>query len=130
MNSKQPTDEGVLENLQQRRDSIPAISQAASQFQPTDLDLALERDPVAEATRRAFLVASGKDVPPPDDQSDTTTEPSLPASPVEPANRHGQMKAAAASLAGGMIAAEGRPVTAAEAVEKVTEVMEELKRWE
>ncbi len=52
----------------------------------------------------------------------------VPMPPQQPATRQGQREIAAASLAAGMIAADGRPVTAEQAVAKMREVMEVLGR--
>ena len=130
MSSKQPADDGVVEDFQHHQGLKEAKGKPVSQFKPTELDRALARDPVSEAAHRDLLAATQKEGSPLDKHSDTMMEQSPLAPPVEPANRHGQREAAAASLAGGMIAAEGRPVTAAEAVEKVEEVMNELERRE
>jgi hypothetical protein len=105
------------------------LAEPGHSFQPTELDRALANDPLAEARHRHLTAASQKVAPSP---NVVQIVPDLPAAGdlSGHANREGQREAAAASLAGGMIAAEGRPVTAAEAVEKVQEVLEELKRRE
>ena len=102
------------------------MMKADAGFRPTELDLALQDDPVAEALRRELLAASRPE--------QTAAEGSTPEEPLatEPdggqASREGQRETAAASLAGGMIAAEGRPVTPAEAVQKVKDVLNEFDR--
>ncbi len=102
--------------------------EAFRQIQPTELDLALERDPAAAAAHRQLLAASREEAQSPASDVKAVQERQPDEDPPEQANREGQRESAAASLAGGMIAAEGWPVTAAEAVEKVQEVLEELKR--
>ena len=106
------------------------MAKTAGKFQPTELDLALERDPTAQAARRHLEDASNKEEVAARMGDEDDPNPDLSEHQTEHANREGQREATAASLAGGMIAAEGRPVTAAEAVEKVQEVLEELKRRE
>ena len=98
-----------------------------SSFYPTKLDLALKRCPTVQAMNRDLIAASSVS-----ETASTITEAesagaaAQDAEPCHPASREGQMQTAAASLAAGMIAAEGRPVTAAMAVQKVREVMDEL----
>ena len=86
-------------------------------FTPTSLDIALERDPAAQASEQR-LRAAALEAPP-------VAEHEVPLG-SEDATHEGQRLTAAASLAGGMIAAEGHTVTAAEAVEKARAVLDEL----
>ena len=96
-------------------------------FKPTELDLALQHDPAADAAQRELTVAATKPPAPSGNELvDKTAEGHAPMSLDGEPSRQGQIETAAASLAGGMIAAEGRPVTAAEAVQKVRDVMDEL----
>ncbi len=110
-------------------DAAAETSGRSARFTPTELDLALQRDPVAEALQKELLAASrpGDDVADPSVASHGTQhgDPRLEGGQ---ASREGQRETAAASLAGGMIAAEGRPVTAAEAVQKVRAVQDELDK--
>lgn len=92
---------------------------SGTSFKPTSLDIALERDPVAKASDQDIRAAACEAPP----QMILSHAPSLES---EKATHEGQRLTAAASLAGGMIAAEGRVVTAAEAVEKVRAVLDEL----
>ena len=93
-------------------------------FKPTELDLALARDPTAEAKNRDLTTAASENGGPA--AIVPYSEPAHGRRAEHPASREGQKQTAAASLAAGMIAAEGRPVTAAEAVEKVQEVLDQL----
>ena len=94
-------------------------------FPPTELDLALARDPVAGAVNRD-LVAATTDQDEKRGTGDDTLSFVRGDKPPKPASRQGQTEIAAASLAAGMIAAEGHPVTAAEAVQRVRDVLDEL----
>ena len=127
MDSKQQTMNGLLAGFHDRLDLMMPMGKRAPSFQPTELDLALAHNP-ATAAHRALLAASQEETTPMPNPADE--EDHQPAASLGQANREGQRETAAASLAGGMIAAEGRPVSAAEAVKKVQEVLKELKRRE
>ena len=96
----------------------------AKTFKPTPLDMALRHDPAAQASEHSILAAA--------DEAAQAATNELVANPAlmpvqgQEATRQGQLVTAAASLAAGMIAAEGQPITPAMAVEKVRAVMDEM----
>ena len=97
-------------------------------FRPTALDLALVADPTANRSNRVIAAAAKETAPSIGPDGVDLTQGDFRVAPdLHEATREGQIETAAASLAGGMIAAAGQPVTAAQAVETVREVMDELR---
>ena len=94
-----------------------------TEFKPTELDAALGKDPATLARNQALLAAARKKAA----DAESTARGQLPDFEGALASRQGQKETAAASLAGGMIAAEGKSVTADEAVEKLREVEDKLE---
>ena len=92
------------------------------------MDLALTADPVADRSSRVIAAAAREDGPSISPEGVDLTRGEFRVAPdMHDATREGQIETTAASLAGGMIAAAGQPVTAAEAVAKVREVVDELR---
>ena len=91
------------------------MAQPVHQFQPMALGLGLASDPPAEARHLRTQAASQEESLTLESAGKVVAEPMHHEEPAKHANRESQREAASASLAGGMIAAEGRPVAAAEA---------------
>ena len=103
---------------------------SSPEFRPTELDLALAQDPLAEALHRDLRDASHPSAVARPEQAEADEPSSAEVPDGGQASREGQRETAAASLAGGMIAAEGHTVTPAEAVQKVHAVKDELAKDE
>ena len=111
---------------QERRCVNLALNESAmaAEFKPTELDLALCKDPATTARNQELLAAARKKAAA---DAASTSGDQLPDFEGALANRQGQRETAAASLAAGMIAAEGRPISADKAVAKLREIEAKLE---